>query len=152
MVPARLIKRNVFTRAEESMKRSLALILMAVLALAGVASLVAAQAGAQTAAQDKPADMKKPILEIVGEYEFAAEGQTLIVQFIEMNGKLFGAPPGETPEEIQSVEGKPLCFDITTAEDGDYYLLQFVRNDKGVIDKCVMTVQGMVVDGMKIIK
>jgi hypothetical protein len=38
------------------------------------------------------------------------------------------------------------------ADSGDYYELQFVRNDKGVIDKCVMSVQGMVVEGAKVIK
>ncbi|MBE0712927.1 MAG: hypothetical protein IH583_11135, partial [Candidatus Aminicenantes bacterium] len=70
----------------------------------------------------------------------------------EQDGKLFGAPPGETPEEIKPVEGKPLCFDITVAEGGQYYELQFVRNDKGVIDKCIMSVMGTTVEGMKIIK
>ena len=103
-------------------------------------------------AQDQPADMKKLIAEIVGDYDFSLPGQSLLVQFTEVEGKLFGAPPGETPEEIKPVEGKPLCFDVTLADSGDYYVLQFVRNDKGVIDKCLMTVQGMVVEGLKVIK
>ena len=38
------------------------------------------------------------------------------------------------------------------AASGQYYELQFVRNDKGVIDKCIMSVQGMVIEGMKIVK
>jgi hypothetical protein len=38
------------------------------------------------------------------------------------------------------------------AANGQYYELQFVRNDKGVIDKCVMNAMGMTVEGMKIIK
>jgi hypothetical protein len=135
------------------MKRSLPLALAAVLALAVLAApVVAAQAAAQTAAQDKPVDMKKLVAEIVGDYEFSAEGQTLLVQFANVDGKLFGAPPGETPEELSPVAGKPLCFDITVAESGQYYVLQFVRSDKGVIDKCSMTVQGMTIDGVKIIK
>ncbi len=96
--------------------------------------------------------MKKLIAEIVGDYEFAAQGQILLVTFSEQDGKLFGAPPGETPEEIHPVEGKPLCFDVTLADSGDYYELLFVRNDKGVIDKCVMSVQGMVIEGAKVIK
>ena len=96
--------------------------------------------------------MKKLIAEIVGDYDFSLQGQSLLVQFTEQDGKLFGAPPGETPEEIHPVEGKALCFDVTVAASGDYYELQFVRNDKGVIDKCIMSVQGMVVEGFKIKK
>jgi hypothetical protein len=104
------------------------------------------------AAQDKPVDMKKVIADIVGDYDFAIQGESMVVQFTEQDGKLFGAPPGETPEEIKPVEGKPLCFDVTLAETGDYYELQFVRNDKGVIDKCVMSTMGQTIEGMKIIK
>lgn len=103
-------------------------------------------------AQDKPVDMKKLLAEIIGDYEFSTGGQSLIVQFIEADGKLFGAPPGETPEEIKPVAGKKLCFDVTLAASGDYYELQFVRNDKGVIDKCVMTTMGQAIEGTKIIK
>jgi len=134
------------------MKRRLSLILTAVLALACLAAPVLAQVAAPPAAQDKPVDMKKLIAEIVGDYDFSFQGQSLLVQFIEQDGKLFGAPPGETPEEIHPVEGKPLCFDVTVAASGDYYELQFVRNDKGVVDKCIMSVQGMVIEGIKIIK
>jgi len=134
------------------MKRSLSLILMAVLALAFLAAPILAQVAAKPAAQDKPVDMKKLLAEIVGDYDFSYQGESLLVQFTEVDGKLFGAPPGETPEEIKPVEGKPLCFDITVATNGQYYELQFVRNDKGVIDKCIMSVMGMVVEGMKIIK
>ena len=135
------------------MKKHLTLALTAVLALAFLAGPVAAaQAAAQTAPQDKPADLKKLVAEIVGDYEFSMEGQTLLVQFTDVDGKLFGAPPGETPEELSPVAGKPLCFDITLAQNGEYYVLQFVRNDKGVIDKCIMSVQGMVIEGSKIAK
>jgi hypothetical protein len=125
---------------------------IALLVLVLLAAPVLAQVAAPPAAQDKPVDMKKLIAEIVGDYDFSFQGQSLLVQFIEQDGKLFGAPPGETPEEIRPVEGKPLCFDVTVAASGDYYELQFVRNDKGVIDKCIMSVQGMVIEGLKIAK
>ncbi len=118
--------------------------------LVALACLVALSVPA--ASQDKALDMKKLIVDIIGDYEFSGEGQTLIVQFTEVDGKLFGAPPGETPEELHPVEGKPLCFDVTTAEDGEYYELQFVRNDKGVIDKCIMNTGGYTIEGVKIIK
>jgi hypothetical protein len=133
-------------------KKCLSLVLAAAFTLVSMAAPMAAQATAQTAAQAKPVDMKKLIAEIIGDYDFSLPGQSLLVQFTGIEGKLFGAPPGETPEEIKSVEGKPLCFDVTLADSGEYYQLQFVRNDKGVIDKCIMTVQGMVVEGLKIIK
>ncbi len=126
--------------------------ILALACLAALALPLAAQTAAPAAAPSKPVDMKKLIAEIVGDYEFSGQGQSLFVTFSEQDGKLFGAPPGETPEEIHPVEGKPLCFDVTLAESGDYYELQFVRNDKGVIDKCVMSVQGMVVEGAKVIK
>lgn len=107
---------------------------------------------APAAAQDKPVDTKKLLAEIVGDYDFVFNGESLIVQFTEQDGKLFGAPPGETPEEISPVAGKPLAYDVTIAANGQYYELQFVRNAEGVIDKCVMTVMGAVVEGMKIAK
>jgi hypothetical protein len=129
--------------------RPLALLLLVLTCLAGAA---AAQTATPPAAKDKPVDMKKLLTEIVGEYSFDFQGQTLMVEFTEQDGKLFGAPPGETPEEIKPVEGKPLGFDVTVSTNGEYYELQFVRNDKGVIDKCVMSVQGMVIEGFKVAK
>ena len=125
---------------------------IALLALACIVAPLAAQAAPQAAAKDKPVDMKKLLAEIVGDYEFSAQGETLLVQFTEADGKLFGAPPGETPEEIHPVEGKPLAFDIAVSTNGQYYEMQFVRNDQGVIDKCIMTVMGIVVEGYKIKK
>jgi hypothetical protein len=126
--------------------------ILALACLTALAIPLAAQAAAPAATQGKPVDMKQLIAEIVGDYEFGTQGQILLVTFSEQDGRLFGAPPGETPEEIHPVEGKPLCFDVTLADSGDYYELQFVRNDKGVIDKCIMSVQGMVVEGAKVIK
>ena len=128
--------KNPITRTATAL---LALVFLAVLAV-------------PAAAQDKPVDMKKLIAEIIGDYDFSFQGQSMIIQFADHDGKLFAAPVGETPEQIFPVEGKPLCFDITSAEDGQYYELQFVRNDKGVIDKCILTTQGMVIEGMKLIK
>ena len=119
----------------------------ALLALACLAALAI-----PAAAQDKPVDMKKVIADIIGDYEFSIQGESMIVQFTEQNGKIFGAPVGEAPEELTPVEGKSLCFGVTVAANGQYYELQFVRNDKGVIDKCVMNAMGMTVEGLKIIK
>jgi hypothetical protein len=134
------------------MNRSLLVLSILVLVLIGVAGAASAQTAPQAPGQQKPEDMKTLMADIAGEYSFEFQGQALLVEFTVLDGKLFGAPPGETPEEIHPVEGKPRCFDVTVSDSGDYYFLEFVRNDKGVIDKCLMTVQGMVVEGTKIVK
>ena len=134
------------------MKKRSTLALAAVLVVACLTIPLAAQAPAQAGAQDKPADVKKLLAEIVGDYEFAVQDQTLVVQFTESEGQLYGAPVGQEAELISPVAGKPLCFDITLAGSGDYYVLQFVRNESGVIDKCLMTVRDMVIEGARIIK
>ena len=129
------------------MKRTLIRLATVLAALACIAALPVT-----AASQEKPADIKKLIAEIAGDYEFTGPTQSLIVQFTDVDGKLFGAPPGETPEELHPVEGKPLCFDVTLAESGQYFVLQFARNDKGVIDKCTINAEGQILEGIKIIK
>jgi hypothetical protein len=137
----------MFDDKEALMKRTLLQAAAGLLALACFA-LIAVPA----AAQDKPVDMKKLIAEIIGDYDFLIQGQSMVIQFTENDGKLYGAPVNEPPEEIKPVEGKPLCFDVTVSGNGEYYVLQFVRNDKGVIDKCVMSAMGQTIEGTKIIK
>jgi hypothetical protein len=132
---------------EALMKKSFSATAVALLALACLAVIAT-----PAVAQDKPVDMKKLIAEIIGDYDFSFQGESMIIQFTEQDGKLFAAPVGETPEEIKAIEGKPLFFDITVAANGQYYEMQFVRNEKGIIDKCIMTVMGTTVEGMKIIK
>jgi hypothetical protein len=132
---------------EVLMKKMLRATATALLALACLAAVAA-----PAAAQNKPVDMKKLIAEIIGDWDFSFQGESMILQLTEKDGKLFGAPVGETPEEIKPVENKPLCFDVTVAANGQYYEVQFVRNEKGVIDKCIMSVMGMTVEGTKIIK
>jgi hypothetical protein len=129
------------------MKKTIRTTAVALLALACLAVIAI-----PVVAQDKPVDMKKLIAEIIGDYDFPIQGESMIIQFTDQNGKLFGGPVGETPEEIKPVEGKPLCFDITVAANGQYYEMQFVRNEKGVIDKCILSAMGMTVEGMKIVK
>ena len=127
-------------------------LMTALMVLACLAAPLAAQTAAKPAAKAKPVDMKKLIAEIVGDWDFTFQGQTMTIQFTEQAGKLMAAPVGETPEEIKPVAGKPLCFDITVAASGQYYEIQFARDDKGVLNKCVMTVSGMTAEGVKVIK
>ena len=129
------------------MKKTIRTTATALLALACLAALAV-----PAVAQDKPVDVKKVLADIIGDYDFSIQGESMVVQFTESDGKLFGAPVGEAPEELTVIEGKPLYFGVTVAANGQYYELQFVRNDKGVIDKCVMNAMGTTVEGMKIIK
>jgi hypothetical protein len=134
------------------MKNRTLTLMTALLTLACLAAPLAAQTAAKPAAKAKPVDMKKLIAEIVGDWDFSFQGQTMTIQFTEQDGKLMAAPVGETPEEIKPVAGKPLCFDITVAANGQYYEIQFARDDKGVLNKCVMSVAGMTAEGVKVIK
>jgi hypothetical protein len=126
----------------------IALLVLALLALPAAAQVAAPQA----AVQSKPVDLKKLVAEIAGDYSFDVQGQTLLIQFADRDGKLYGAPVGEPEEMLSPVADKPYCFDVTVAESGEYFFLEFVRNDKGVIDKCILTSQGMTVEGFKIVK
>ena len=100
-------------------------------------------------AQDKPVDTKKLYNEIAGNYEFQVEGQIMVINFFEKDGKLYGAPVGETPEEILPVKGSPLKFEVFVSANGQLYQLEFVRNEKDVIDKCILRVGGMEIAGIK---
>lgn len=118
-----------------------------------LAGAFAAAAWAQQAnPQDKPADPKKLLQEIAGDYNFDFQGQPMTINFFEKDGKLYGGPVGETPEEMSPVEGSPLKFTFTPASAGQTYELEFARNDKKVIDRCVIRVMGMEILGTKIIK
>jgi len=106
-------------------------------------------------AQEKkvePVDLKKLCQEIAGDYEFTMDTQSLIVNFFEKDGKLYGAPPGDTPEEIIQVKDSPLKFEVVIASNGQLYQLEFVRNENKVIDKCIMRVAGMELVGVKLKK
>jgi len=100
-------------------------------------------------AQDKPVDTKKLYNEIAGNYEFQVEGQIMVINFFEKDGKLYGAPVGETPEEILPVKGSPLKFEVFVSANGQLYQLEFIRNEKDVIDKCILRVGGMEIAGIK---
>jgi len=116
--------------------------LLALLAFGGVAA----------AAQSKPQDNKKLYAEIAGDWDFNIQGQSMIIQFSEKDGKLFAAPVGETPEEVIPVPDKPLNFTVTVAANGQFFEMVFSRNEKKVIDTCNLTSQGMTMTGKKIIK
>jgi hypothetical protein len=94
---------------------------------------------------------EKKYAEIVGDYEFEFEGQVMVISFWEEDGVLWGAPEGETPESIDPVEGKPLNFEVTV-EGGQFYELEFKKDESGKVTKCIMQVQGMELEGIKLKK
>jgi len=109
-------------------------------------------AAVSAAAQNKPQDNKKLYAEISGDWDFNYQGQSMIIRFFEKDGKLFGVPAGETPEELTQVPDKPLNFAITVAANGQLYELVFARNAKDIIDTCNITTQGTTISGKKILK
>jgi hypothetical protein len=118
--------------------------------LALLALAAGAPAFAHPQAAPKPVDMAKIMAEIAGTYDFDAQGQALVINFYVQEGKLFGMPEGETAEMLMPMKGdNPLMFDVTTADNGQYYELEFGRDEKGQIDKCTLRTQGMEVIGKK---
>jgi hypothetical protein len=111
--------------------------------------LISAAVHAESQTQDKPVDAKKNLQEIAGDYDFDIQGQAMLINFFERDGKLFGAPVGETPEEILPVKGSLLKFEVTPGGGGQLYELEFVRNEKGVIDKCIIKTMGNEMIGIK---
>ncbi len=125
-----------------------AFLLFACLALTAVSF-----AQAQTPAAQKPTvwptDMKKLYQELAGDYLFDFGGQSQTVQFVEREGVLYGAPYGETEETIVPVKDKPYHFEVTVQGNGNFFQLEFVRNDKGEFAKCILITGDMTVEGLK---
>lgn len=94
---------------------------------------------------------EKKFAEIVGDYEFEFDGQVMLISFWEEDGVLYGAPEGETPEALDQVEGKPMNFEVTVG-GGQFYELEFKKDESGKVTKCAMAVGGMEIEGVKINK
>lgn len=125
--------------------------LLAVLALSTALTAQVASQPAQ-AVPAKPEDTLKLCAEIAGEYTFDLGGQTQVITFAIKDGALYGAPAGESQELLVPVKDKPLNFGVTVSSNGNSFQLEFVRNDKGVIFKCVLNGDGMTIEGLKTIK
>jgi hypothetical protein len=118
------------------------------------AAQVQAQAptqGQAPAPKLKPEEVKKILEEIAGDYDFDMQGQPMVITFFEKDGVLFGAPSGENPEVMAPAEDSPLKFTVTPA-GGQSFEIEFFRNEKKVIDKCVAKAMGMEIIGAKRIK
>jgi len=94
-------------------------------------------------------DTAKKYAPILGTYEFFAEGQTMIIKFWVDEEKLWGAPEGETPEELMPMEGEDWKFEVTTVE-GKYFVLEFVKDESGKFNKCLLQNMGREIEGTRI--
>ena len=64
-----------------------------------------------------------------------------------MNG---GMPENETAELLMPVKGdNPLKFDVTVADNGQYFELEFARGEKGEVEKCTLKTPGQEIVGKK---
>lgn len=134
-------------------KNRIALPALAVLLIASAAlAQVPAQQAAAQPAKAWPQDMKKLFQEIAGDYVFDMGGSTQTIQFLERDGALFGAPYGETEEAVVPVKDKPYHFEVTVQSNGNFFQLEFVRDDKGAFIKCILNAEGMTLEGLKQIK
>jgi len=122
----------------------------AVLALAVLVLAAGVPALANQQNPAKPVDMAKIMAEIAGTYDFEAQGQAIAITFYIQEGKLYGMPEGQTAELLLPMKGdNPLIFNVTAADNGQYYELEFGRDEKGQIDKCTLRTQGQEIIGKK---
>lgn len=92
----------------------------------------------------------KKYADLEGDYEFEFEGQIMIISFWEEEGTLWGAPEGETPAEISPMEGETLKFDVDV--EGEYYEIEFVKDESGKVNTCILRTMGMELEGTRIKK
>ena len=101
-------------------------------------------------AQQKDEALKKKYAPVLGDYEFSMDTQVMVVSFWIEGGVILGAPEGETPAEITPIEGQELKFEADV--EGTYYELTFVKDESGKVTSCIMDVNGMEIEGVKLEK
>jgi len=121
-----------------------------VMALGLALAVVLAVSAPLGAVQEKDEALKKKYAAYIGEYEFEFEGQYMVLRFWVEDGAFWGAPEGEQPAELNAVEGVDHKFDVDVM--GQYYEIQFVPDESGKVTKCLVAVQGMEMEGVKIEK
>lgn len=94
-------------------------------------------------------DLAKKYAPIIGTYEFHMEADVMTIKFWVEDEKLWGAPEGETPAEIVPMEGEEWKFEATT-DDGQYFIISFIKDESGKFDKCIIEAMGMELEGTRI--
>jgi hypothetical protein len=101
--------------------------------------------------QEKKPDAQKIYAEIAGEYSYNFEGQEMLIAFWVKDEKLYGAPRGQEAEyaEITPVDLEKLKFGVSVP-NGQYYDIEFSRDENQKITKSVLRTQGMEIPGVRI--
>ncbi len=94
-------------------------------------------------------DLEKKYAPIIGTYEFYVEAQVMNIKFWVEEEKLWGAPEGETPGELEPMEGEEFKFEVTT-DDGQYFSIDFVKDKSGKYNKCIIQTMEMEIEGTRI--
>jgi hypothetical protein len=128
------------------MKRSIVILALCLSMIGGL------EARSQAVPASQQTDQAELYAEIAGEYEFKSQdiAEILIVKFFVLIGELWGAPPGEEPASLSPVKDQPLKFEVDTGDE--YFWLEFVRNEKGEIDTCILKTEKIEAIGKKIKK
>ena len=86
---------------------------------------------------------------LVGDYEFDVQGQIMIISFWVEEGKLWGAPEGESAAQLEPVEGVAMKLEVN-APNGRFYELEFVEDESGEVTRCIVATMGMGMEGVKV--
>jgi hypothetical protein len=96
-------------------------------------------------------DLEKKYAPIIGTYEFYVEAQVMNIKFWVEEEKLWAAPEGETPGELKPMEDGEFKFEVTT-DDGMYFVIDFVKDESGKFNKCIIQATEMELEGTRIEK
>ena len=118
-----------------------------------IAALIGAVglAGGALAAQEKNPDAQKIYAEISGVFTYVAGDRELTVVYWVKEAKLYGAEQGRENEstEIVPVDLAKMKFEATN-NDGNYYEIEFSRDEAGKIAKSLMKTRGVEAVGTRI--
>lgn len=104
-----------------------------------------------SAASQAQEDAQKVYADVAGTYEFINEGQSLIIVFHVMDGKLYGREESDDEDvEIKPVDLAALKFEATVQSTGQYYEIGFSRDEAGKVTKCRLATGGLEIDGARL--
>jgi hypothetical protein len=104
-----------------------------------------------SASSQAQTDARKVYADVAGTYEFAYEGQSLVIVFHVQDEKLYGREEsGDEDAEIKPLDLATLKFETTVQSTGQYYEIVFSRDENGRITKCRLATGGIEIDGARV--
>jgi hypothetical protein len=104
-----------------------------------------------SAGSQEKADVQKIYADVAGTYEFVYEGQSLIIVFHVMDGRLYGREEsGGEDAEIKPLDLDNLKFETTVQSTGQYYEIGFSRDENGKVTKSRLATGGIEIDGTRV--